>query len=377
MISRFFRPTGRIANAFPCPYPSGEGCPRRVVDHGANEFVAVCGESPARCDRVSITRADLLVQRLDLPRLCKEIATCLCLESSPHLKTSATDTWLLGTSRSSAATWQPVHLALPDSDEAFSHAVAELAMVAEGPFLLLTPTSHRTNVRALELLRRRNAQYLTLEELVAFSDRGELVALKSVHEVFDQTIATAHRPAYRFRHTGEFWDIAFGEEAASLGDQRGLHFLRALLREPNREFQLFEIEQSIGQKSPALDLPSAGDGGPILDQQAKAKFRERRRALDAELSEAEANHDLGTAERLRDEKEKLEADLQRAFGLGGQPRLQQDLHKRARDRVSQAVRRSRATLAEHLPRLAAHLNSTLKVGTLWSYRPEQRVDWQF
>lgn len=66
-----FVPAG-IAEAYPCPAPGGEGCPRRVVENDDGTYDAVCGmDSPGCEDVVGLSPADLEVHRLDLEGLAR------------------------------------------------------------------------------------------------------------------------------------------------------------------------------------------------------------------------------------------------------------------------------------------------------------------
>lgn len=62
------------ATGFPCPDPVHEGCPRRVVRHGADDIVAVCGNASPRCETLRLKKKDLVVYRLDTAALFGEMA---------------------------------------------------------------------------------------------------------------------------------------------------------------------------------------------------------------------------------------------------------------------------------------------------------------
>ena len=72
------------------------------------------------------------------------------------------------------------------------------------------------------------------------------------------------RPADQvFRRDGDFWTIAYAGKEIRLRDLRGLHYLAALLREPNRELH-------------ATDLVRSGRG-PSFDAGARRDARRRER----------------------------------------------------------------------------------------------------
>ena len=95
-----------------------------------------------------------------------------------------------------------------------------------------------------------------------------------------------------------------------------------------------------------------GDLGPILDEQAKAAYRERLADLQAERDEAEAFHDSERAERARAEYDAVAAELAAALGLGGRDRRAGSPAERARLNVTRAIRAAIEHLGEHDPALA-------------------------
>ncbi|MBI3184653.1 MAG: hypothetical protein HYZ28_21155 [Myxococcales bacterium] len=76
-IRSFLKPEQRLAEAFPCPSPGGDHCPRRVVVHAPDDIVAVCGNSPAECPPLRLQRRDLVVYHLDVPAWLGDVAAAL------------------------------------------------------------------------------------------------------------------------------------------------------------------------------------------------------------------------------------------------------------------------------------------------------------
>lgn len=386
-LSGFLRLTGRKASGYPCPYPSGLGCPRRIVDHGGDNIVAVCGDSPKRCDRIELSPADILVYEIDLPELCAFIAKALDFEPArpPKPTKGMDDMWSIGAcALSSGGDHLPVYLALPRSDEAFRHAVAELMLSTSGAFVLLTPLSHRTDADTIGRIRSRQGFYRTLEDLLSLDDQGRLVAGSSLADELRGDRDPTEVPD-TFRRTGEYWEIAFRGKQIRLKDAKGLRCLEVLLQHPGRDFEPIEIEQAVGSRPapPPTDHPdhdprvASVDLGPQADKKTLDQCRKRLDDIRAELVEAKANQDRGKSERLLEEEEQVNAYLSNALGLGGRARRLRDPGKRARDRVRAAIRSSRRAILRELPALDEHLTATLKGGAEWSYRPEHSPDWRF
>jgi hypothetical protein len=123
------------------------------------------------------------------------------------------------------------------------------------------------------------------------------------------------------------WLVGFAEAVTRVPDSLGLRYLDLLVRQPGRELAALDLVRLTAAAGPAAaaaedDLHDASGTGAdeVLDQQARAAYRQRLTALDEELTEAEAWHDTERASRLRAEKDFLVRELAAATGLGGRPR---------------------------------------------------------
>ena len=107
----------------------------------------------------------------------------------------------------------------------------------------------------------------------------------------------------------------------------------------------------------------------VIDQQARAAYRQRLTALDEDLAEAEQWNDTERASRLRAEKDFLVHELAAAAGLGGRPRRLGAESERARLNVTRAIRSAIARIRDRAPAAAAHLGQAVRTGTRCSYSP--------
>ncbi len=161
---------------------------------------------------------------------------------------------------------------------------------------------------------------------------------------------------------GDDWLLHAGQERARLRDSRGLRYLRALLASPRQEIR-------------SLDLAAGGPGlveadlGPVLDQTARAAYKERLRRLGAELDAADAAGDQTAAVRTETERRALIGALQRASGLGPRLRRTSPESERARVNVTRALRAALARIAESAPAAAAHLEASIRTGRACRYEP--------
>jgi hypothetical protein len=117
-----------------------------------------------------------------------------------------------------------------------------------------------------------------------------------------------------------------------------------------------------------------GDGGELLDAQARDEYRRRVVELREELDNAEQRHDLGRAETLRAELDLLVDELRAAVGLGGRVRRVSSDAERERVAITRRIRSAIAQIAKHHPSLGEHLTSTVTTGYYCAYRPDAAAD---
>lgn len=168
------------------------------------------------------------------------------------------------------------------------------------------------------------------------------------------------------RH-GDGWLVDYGGRQVLLADLKGLHDIRRLLERPGEEIHCLDL----------AEREDYGYGDEVLDDQARQALKMRIRDLQEELAEAEDMNDIGRAERLRTEMDRLVETLSRALGLGGRDRRLGSLSERARTTVTWRIRHAvRKIGAVHGP-LGRHLANSLRTGTFCAYKPEQPVAWRF
>jgi hypothetical protein len=167
---------------------------------------------------------------------------------------------------------------------------------------------------------------------------------------------------WSLRRDGEDWLLQAGPEHARLRDSRGLHYLRALLAAPRSDI-------------PALDLVAGGPGlaatdtGPLLDAAARNAYRHRIRELDSKLAAADRGGDSAAAEKAHQERQALIGELRRATGLAGRPRRATPDAERARVNVTRTLRATIDRITMAAPIAGAHLNASIRTGTLCRYQP--------
>lgn len=64
IVEPYLRPEQQLATTYPCPHPVHDDCPRRVIHHGPEDIVAVCGNASPQCEPLKLTRQQIVVRSL-------------------------------------------------------------------------------------------------------------------------------------------------------------------------------------------------------------------------------------------------------------------------------------------------------------------------
>ncbi|MGW4839881.1 ATP-binding protein [Streptomyces globisporus] len=188
------------------------------------------------------------------------------------------------------------------------------------------------------------------------------------------TAAAQDGAAAEFRRNGPVWQLRWDGVTVHVPDAKGLRDLQSLLGLP-------------GADVPAVRLlaPEGGDlavaagqfgGDPVLDEEAKRRYKEHLDRLDAEIDRAAARDDTQQVEKYGRERQVLLDELRTAAGLGGRTRRLGDQTERARKTVTARIRDTLRKLDTLHPALAAHLKASVTTGTTCAYRPEHSPDWR-
>ncbi|NUV72267.1 AAA family ATPase [Streptomyces sp. CAI-121] len=187
-------------------------------------------------------------------------------------------------------------------------------------------------------------------------------------------VAASAGPSAEFRRNGPVWQLRWDGVTVHVPDAKGLRDLHSLLGLP-------------GADVPAVRLlaPEGGDlvvaagqlgGDPVLDEEAKRRYKEHLDRLDAEIDRAAARDDAQQVEKYDRERQALLDELRTAAGLGGRTRRLGDQTERARKTVTARIRDTLRKLETLHPALAAHLKASVTTGTTCAYRPEHSPDWR-
>ncbi|WP_433652561.1 ATP-binding protein [Micromonospora zamorensis] len=189
--------------------------------------------------------------------------------------------------------------------------------------------------------------------------------------------ATAVAPTgegYEFRRDGPVWQLAYAGVVVHLPDAKGLHDLHLLLSRPGSDVPAVELLDPAA--GPELVAARRMGADPVLDDEAKARYRRHLARLDEEIDRAAARDDDRKVAALDAERGALLDELRAAAGLAGRSRRLGDEAERARKTVTARIRDSLRKLDERHPALAGHLREAVSTGSTCRYLPPEPLRWR-
>ena len=190
----------------PCPSPGGDGCPRRVVNHGDGRIVAVCGDPEGQCESVELTLEDIVVHELDVGGLAS--ALCRLLNCEPDLRPLpfVGATWSIGWYEPLAGKRFPISLTLPTTEEEAHSAAVRLVGHLGQRFILFVPAREPIEPETIEYLRGNRACLLFLEDVLTVGATRTWELQRTAEEIlsdFRGSVLDDPRlsvPTHAFRH---------------------------------------------------------------------------------------------------------------------------------------------------------------------------------
>ncbi|MFI6132571.1 AAA family ATPase [Micromonospora sp. NPDC051141] len=180
------------------------------------------------------------------------------------------------------------------------------------------------------------------------------------------------RPEFCF--DGSVWRLAWAGTVVHLPDAKGLHDLRLLLSRPGVDVPAVELlDPAAGAELIAARRLGAD---PVLDDEAKVRYRRHLRRLDDEIDRAASRDDTRRLAALDAERVALLDQLRAAAGLAGRTRRLGDETERARKAVTGRIRDTLRRVQQRHPALAAHLDESVVTGRTCRYQPADPVPWR-
>jgi hypothetical protein len=180
---------------------------------------------------------------------------------------------------------------------------------------------------------------------------------------------------------GDYWSVSYAGTTSRLKDSKGLRDIARLMATQGNEVAAVDL---IGARTPfsgsVSGLPDRGfgiegDAGDVLDAEAREQYRLRLVELEAEVDEAAAANDPVRAERARDEREFLLAELRASIGLHGRTRRAIDPAERARKAVTWRIRDAITRAESAHPAFGDHLRRSVRTGAFCVYDPQEPTRW--
>ncbi|WP_406075348.1 ATP-binding protein [Micromonospora sp. NBC_01638] len=241
----------------------------------------------------------------------------------------------------------------------------------------LAGRGHPGDAVALTVLRATTAQEATA-----------LGMTQVLHRLADPTPTDAAVPAapvqvtpvalaiegYEFRRDGPVWQLAYDGVVVHLPDAKGLHDLHLLLSRPGSDVPSVELLDPAA--GPELVAARRMGADPVLDDEAKARYRRHLARLDEEIDRAAARDDDRKVSTLDAERGALLDELRAAAGLAGRSRRLGDEAERARKTVTARIRDTLRKLDERHPALASHLRDSVSTGNTCRYQPPTPPPWR-
>jgi len=178
-VQHMLRSTGALASSVDCPSPGGDGCPRRVVELKSGVYRAVCGNMPADCPPLDLTRDDVAILKLDRHILADELARAF--EATGSFRDDGAVVQI-GSHYVYAGVGIPMFLVLREPQTPFSIEHPALRLSNEKAVLL--PTKNSLPIAEQHALRERGHLVLILSEVVGLDDEGRIVAIGPPAELF-------------------------------------------------------------------------------------------------------------------------------------------------------------------------------------------------
>jgi tetratricopeptide (TPR) repeat protein len=176
-----------------------------------------------------------------------------------------------------------------------------------------------------------------------------------------------------FRSEGEIWRITFAGRSVAVPHAKGMQDLHTLLSRPRIDVP---VRLLIDPNRLGLGEWSGPTGSmAVIDEQAKAAYRQRLVSLGTAIEEALDVGDDDRAQALDGERESVIAELRRTAGLGRRTRAFGSDAERARKSVSARIRDTLRHLDRRHPELARHLRQSVVTGSACRYQPAEDVDW--
>lgn len=179
---KFLQLTDQRASAVNCRTECGLGCPRKVVEHAADDIAAVCPEQEQK--PYKLNKRDVLVYTLNRSAFHKSICTGLGITRNENSLDGIPGVCRLGDYTPTAGFNFPVYLTFKNDPDELIESVRSISLLGQDPYALIIPTRRQLTPRTEDLLSRSGSICIVLSEEFSIQANGSLKALRSETDVF-------------------------------------------------------------------------------------------------------------------------------------------------------------------------------------------------
>lgn len=365
LIAPLLRTSGHAATSYPRFGTWGYGTPYEIVCNSDDRIVGV---DPDGGPPIELTRADLIIQRLELDGFCRLLCDAFAFEAAPF-SASGEVARKFAVHRPTSSTPCPVYLVICPDHKVRNDVLRRLLLQHVEPFVVLTAGSVGDE-ELLQVMRTRSTCLLVLEETVGIDSDGALRAIRPADLILRQFKVAVEsyedgekrRYAHEFTRDGAMWQLTFEGPTQHIPHTRasGLAYIHQLLQRPYGEVGVIELEELV---SGDVRVRAASDAGEMADDEGRQAMRDRYREVGGKWGDDEDGSEASA----------IKTHLDAVEGLGGRPRKSADQVERARVRISNLI--TNAIQKIENPKLAVHLENSLRRGRSMRYAPESPVDW--
>ncbi len=183
LVKSLFRPNGRSASSYPCPFPKNCGCSHEVITHAPDDIVAVCRCEPSRCETFRLSKSDIVIYEIDRPALYAAIASALEITPENTPAYGLPMTCCIGAYIPYTGFRFPVYLTIQIEPDDLRQVIEGLAARNDQPFILLAPTQNLYNSKCEELLKKKKACFMPLADILVWGKNGTLTGEKPAEEI--------------------------------------------------------------------------------------------------------------------------------------------------------------------------------------------------
>jgi hypothetical protein len=253
VLRPYLAPEQDLASSYPCEN-NPEYCTRRVVHHGPDDIVAVCGLDPPECDRLPLSRSDVIVYELALERFLPKIAEVIDCVGGVQ-KVAGTRAWSVGFRSGNTQ----VFFVLPSRGVGYAVPIAMLlAQHPMGELAVLVPRTRSLAGPERALLSQRRATILSCDELVGADHAGRLVRVRPEASHLELVKPPQSADSCPMRPVAIGWRD--GEEAKTIAveeldrwrafESEVEHFVDATLNKPRCSKRNGEDEREVDRLTP-------------------------------------------------------------------------------------------------------------------------------